>query len=239
MPLFRSRRSSDRHYRRLVRRVFGVRPHNLELYKMALIHKSASVVVAGSPPINNERLEFLGDAVLESVVSEMLFLRFPQANEGFLSQLRARMVSRSALNRLATDLGLAREVVAHSSRLLNDRNNLPGDAFEALVGALYLDKGYDRTNRVLLGKIFARDLDVDAVLSDDRDFKSRLIEWAQKNRISIEFRSRAAEDHADSRPHFVSTVLLGGQPSGHGEDRSKKEAEQLAARMACAALLER
>ena len=124
--LFRRSSSSDRLYYRLIRRIFGIVPNNVELYKLALVHRSASVTVDDGRTVNNERLEFLGDAVIEAVVSELLFIEYPEANEGFLSKLRSRMVSRETLNRVALELGLDDVIVAHPSSLVASRNNIYG-----------------------------------------------------------------------------------------------------------------
>ena len=167
--------------------MFGFLPHNIELYKLALIHKSASVMVDGQS-INNERLEFLGDAVIESVTSDYLFIEFPDRDEGFLTQVRSKMVSRQSLNRIASALGLDKHVISNAAGNTTQKH-IYGDAFEAMMGAIYLDQGYDFVNRLLINKIFARHLSLDDVLQLETDFKSRLIEWCQKNHYSIEFRT--------------------------------------------------
>ena len=227
--LFRRSSSSDRLYFGLIRRIFGIVPNNVELYKLALVHRSASVTVDDGRTVNNERLEFLGDAVIEAVVSELLFIEYPEANEGFLSKLRSRMVSRETLNRVALELGLDDVIVAHPSSLVASRNNIYGDAFEALVGALYLDRGYETTGRVLIESVFARHVDLEALEQTEKDFKSRMIEWGQKHHRNIAFRSRECADHVELTPHFESELWIDGEKAGYGDGRSKKEAEQLAA----------
>lgn len=233
LNLFRRRPPvEDRPYYQLIERIFGTTPENVELYKLALVHRSASVTVDGGKVMNNERLEFLGDAVIETVVSEMLFIEYPEANEGLLSKLRSRMVSRETLNQVALDLKLDSAIVAHPSSLVASRNNIYGDAFEALIGALYLDKGYEETNRVLINRIFPEYVDLDVLVQTERDFKSRMIEWAQKHHRTVEFVSRECPDHVELAPHFEAELLVGGVRKGYGDARSKKEAEQLAARQA-------
>lgn len=227
--LFRRPAPADRPYYELLKRIFCIVPENVELYKLALVHRSASVTIGGGRAVNNERLEFLGDAVIEAVVSELLFIEYPDANEGFLSKLRSRMVSRETLNRVALDLGLDAMIVAHPSSLVASRNNIYGDAFEALVGALYLDKGYETANRVLIDGIFSEYIDIEALEQTEKDFKSRVIEWGQKHHRPVEFRSSECADHVELAPHFETELLIGGMRMGYGDARSKKEAEQIAA----------
>ena len=160
--------------------MFGFIPNNIELYKLALIHKSASVELEDGSHVNNERLEFLGDAVIESVTSDYLFIEFPDRDEGFLTQVRSKMVSRQSLNRIASALGLDKHVISNAAGNTTQKH-IYGDAFEAMMGAIYLDQGYDFVNRLLINKIFARHLSLDDVLQLETDFKSRLIEWCQKN----------------------------------------------------------
>lgn len=227
--LFRRPAPADRPYYELLKRIFCIVPENVELYKLALVHRSAAVTIGGGRAVNNERLEFLGDAVIEAVVSELLFIEYPDANEGFLSKLRSRMVSRETLNRVALDLGLDAMIVAHPSSLVASRNNIYGDAFEALVGALYLDKGYETANRVLIDGIFSEYIDIEALEQTEKDFKSRVIEWGQKHHRPVEFRSSECADHVELAPHFETELLIGGMRMGYGDARSKKEAEQIAA----------
>ncbi|MBE6221491.1 MAG: ribonuclease III [Rikenellaceae bacterium] len=208
--------------------MFGFIPHNIELYKLALIHKSASVVLADGQHINNERLEFLGDAVLESVSSDYLFIEFPDKNEGFLTKLRSKMVSRQMLNEVAKRIGLDSYVITHSSSNLSQKH-IYGDAFEAMMGAIYLDQGYDFVNRLLINKIFVEYIKVDQLTQSETDFKSRLIEWCQKNHHAIHFDTVNDKTYSSTHPFFYSKVLIDGIEMGYGAGESKKEAEQRAA----------
>lgn len=207
--------------------MFGFIAHNIELYKLALIHKSASVVLEDGTHINNERLEYLGDAVIESVTSEYLFIEFTDKNEGFLTQLRSKMVSRQTLNEVAKRIGLDDYVITHSSNNLSQKH-IYGDAFEAMVGAIYLDQGYDFVNRLLINHIFVKYIKVDNLLVEETDFKSRLIEWCQKNHHSIHFQTANDKTYSSSHPFFYSKVLIDGIEVGYGAGDSKKEAEQRA-----------
>ncbi|KAA2647288.1 ribonuclease III, partial [Alistipes onderdonkii] len=168
--------------------MFGFIPNNIELYKLALIHKSASLVLEDGRPINNERLEFLGDAVIEAVTSDYLFIEYPDRDEGFLTQLRSKIVSRQSLNELAVKIGLDRHVISNASTSITQKH-IYGDAFEAMIGAVYLDQGYEFTNRLLINRIYFQALNLDELTESETDFKSRLIEWCQKNHLKIVFRT--------------------------------------------------
>ena len=218
----------DKAYYRMVDDMFGFVPHNIELYKLALIHKSASLILDNGQTVNNERLEFLGDAVIESVTSDYLFIEFPGRDEGFLTQLRAKIVSRQSLNGLAVRLGLDKEVISNSGASIIQKH-IHGDAFEAMMGAIYLDQGYEFVNRLLINDIYERYLNLDELTASETDYKSRLIEWCQKHRRSIAFRTEHDKGYAANHPLFYATVLIDGIEVGHGSGESKKGAEQQAA----------
>lgn len=225
---FRRHFGRDRAYYRIIDDLFGFVPHNIELYKLALVHKSASLVLDDGRPINNERLEFLGDAVIEAVTSDYLFIEYADRDEGFLTQLRSKLVSRQSLNALAVELGLDRHVISNGG-FPAAQKHIFGDAFEAMIGAIYLDQGYEFVNRLLINDIFGRLLDMDALTESENDFKSRLIEWCQKNHHRIVFRTEHDKQYASNHPMFLATVLVDGMEVGHGAGDSKKEAEQRAA----------
>ena len=225
---FRRNFGKDKAFYAAIDDMFGFIPNNIELYKLALIHKSASVVLENGQHINNERLEFLGDAVLESVSSDYLFIEFPDKNEGFLTQLRSKMVSRQTLNEVAKRIGLDDYVITHSSNNLSQKH-IYGDAFEAMMGAIYLDQGYDFVNRLLINKIFVDYIKVGSLLESETDFKSRLIEWCQKNHHTIYFATSHDKTYSSTHPFFYSKVLIDNMEVGYGAGDSKKEAEQRAA----------
>ena len=218
----------DKAYYKVVDDMFGFIPNNIELYKLALIHKSASLVLEDGRPINNERLEFLGDAVIEAVTSDYLFIEYPDRDEGFLTQLRSKIVSRQSLNELAVKIGLDRHVISNASTSITQKH-IYGDAFEAMIGAVYLDQGYEFTNRLLINRIYFQALNLDELTESETDFKSRLIEWCQKNHLKIVFRTGNDKEYSSNHPVFYSTVLVDGIEVGHGSGESKKEAEQHAA----------
>lgn len=220
--------SRDKAYYKALDEIFGVCPNNIELYKLALIHRSASLFLDDGTPINNERLEFLGDAVLESIVSDYLFIEFPEQNEGFLTKLRSRIVSRASLNKLAIRIGLDRHIITQGN-YSSQQKNLYGDALEAMVGALYLDKGYDFTNRLIINHLLNRYIDLVDMTEQETDFKSRLIEWSQKNKRALSFDTVLSPLYTQKIPHFHTSVSIDGQPTGTGEGHSKKSSEQKAA----------
>ena len=193
-----------------------------------MIHRSASLFLDDGTPINNERLEFLGDAVLESIVSDYLFIEFPEQNEGFLTKLRSRIVSRASLNKLAVRIGLDRHIITQGN-YSSQQKNLYGDALEAMVGALYLDKGYDFTNRLIINHLLNRYIDLVDMTEQETDFKSRLIEWSQKNKRALSFDTVPSPLYTQKIPHFHTSVSIDGQPTGTGEGHSKKSSEQKAA----------
>lgn len=218
----------DKAYYKMIDDMFGFIPNNIELYKLALIHKSASVVI-DNQSINNERLEFLGDAVIESVTSDYLFIEYPEHDEGRLTQLRSKIVSRQSLNSVAKKLGLDKCVISNHSATISQKH-IFGDAFEAMMGAIYLDQGYDFVNRLLINKIYPANLALDQVDETETDFKSRLIEWGQKHHHTILFKTKGIGKNATAGAHnFQSIVLIDNLEVGHGLGESKKEAEQSAA----------
>jgi ribonuclease-3 len=222
------RKPGDREYYRLVRDMFGVGARNIELYKLALMHRSASISLDDGTHLNNERLEFLGDAILDAIVSDYLFIEFPGADEGGLTRLRSKIVSRQTLNSLAEALGLDRHIIRNTGGAAAQKH-ASGDALEAMIGAMYLDRGYNRTNRVLIGNIFRRYLDSDDLVNSETDYKSRLIEWCQKSRQSVHFSTDRDEEYTSRRPLFRAVVVIDGIEVGHGVGETKKEAEQHAA----------
>ncbi len=224
---FRAHFSKDRFYYRAMNDILGVYPNNIELYKLALVHKSASIVLEDGTSINNERLEYLGDAIIEAVVSDMLYVEYPYENEGFLTQLRSKIVSRNSLNQLSERVGISKYIVAQSSASLS-KKHLNGDAFEAMMGAIYLDKGYNFVNRLLINRIIKGHLDLNAVTETETDYKSRLIEWCQKNRKNFSIHSKHGEEYTNSEPQFIAVVNISGKDYGYGIGGSKKEAEQRA-----------
>jgi ribonuclease-3 len=208
--------------------MFGIRARNIELYKLALMHRSASIELADGTHLNNERLEFLGDAVLEAIVSDFLFIEFPSDDEGGLTRLRSKIVSRTTLNELARSTGLHKHIIRHTGGS-SVQKHIGGDALEAMIGAIYLDRGYDRANRAVIKNLFRRHLDLEGVVLSETDWKSRLIEWCQKSRQSLQFSTEHDKKSTSRQPLFRSAVIIDGIEVGHGVGDTKKEAEQHAA----------
>ena len=227
---FRLRFGADKEYYRAIHNVFGICPDNIELYKLALIHRSASITLEDGRTMNNERLEFLGDAVLESIVSDYLFIEFPDKSEGFLTKLRSKIVSRSTLNNISTEIGLSRYVVLQH-HAAHSQKHLYGDAFEAMIGAIYLDKGYNFINRLVINKILKERFNIDELIQTETDFKSRIIEWAQKNHKHIRFDTEPDVSFSENMPVFKSTIVISNNAESCGGGSSKKEAEQAAAKL--------
>ena len=222
---------ADKQFISQLRKHFGIKPRNLELYKIAVIHKSASTVISQGKKVNNERLEYLGDAVLDATVTEYLFSHFPNQKEGFLTKMRSRIVSRQSLNSLAIAIGLNRLVVTQTNNPLAHKH-IFGDALEALIGALYLDKGFNATNSWVVKQLFKKHINLDELQATETDYKSRIIEWAQKHKYSLNFENFERENGKGNSPLFESQLFLNSKLMGSGFGCSKKEAEQNASLVA-------
>ncbi len=205
--------------------ILGFRPGNRKLYELAFVHKSASIKLADESLVNNERLEFLGDAILDAVVSHYLFEIYDHRDEGFLTKIRSKIVNRENLNSLAEKVGIDRLLISNVNQSITGRN-LYGNALEALIGAIYLDKGYNFTKKYLVRRVIHHHLDLKELEKTEIDFKSLVIEWAQKHKREIRFCSSDQFDEGDKLLHFFVKLLIDEQPVGSGEGLSKKEAEQ-------------
>jgi ribonuclease-3 len=214
-----------------LKEILGFYPQHRELYDLAFTHRSASVSLEDGTFVNNERLEFLGDAVLDAVVAEFLFSRYPGRNEGFLSTMRSKIVKRKQLDVLASNLGIEKFIVANASNN-NGGKHIFGNAFEALIGAIYLDKGYNNTRKFIIERILENLLNLEELEHRESDFKSRIIEWAQKNHTDLKFEIEEECTGKEHAPVFISKVFIGDKLLGQGRGPSKKEAEQNAAEQA-------
>ena len=213
--------------------ILGKYPHNLDLYREALAHRSQQYRGRNGQekPVNNERLEFLGDAVLEATVSHIVFHHFPSRREGFLTNTRSKLVQRETLNRLAARMGII-DLIHANVNSPSHNSNVGGNAFEALVGALYLDHGYQAVLAFVQKKMMdSRTLDLDDTAQKETNFKSKLLEWAQKNKLQCEFRVDD-EISRDGNSEFHTSVVIEGIVCGEGQGFSKKQAEQETARHA-------
>jgi len=228
--------SPHRKYVKTLKNLLGFVPGNLSLYRLAFRHKSVAQAVKKGVKNSNERLEFLGDAVLGSVVAEVLFKMYPYEDEGFLTELRSKIVSRNNLNALARKLGLD-SLIQYDNRMVNSTRQGPllGDAFEALIGAVYLDKGYDFTKGFLINRIIKSHIDIHTLEQTETNFKSKLIEWCQRHGKDVIFELAQNQD-GESSKLFTVQVNIDGDIMGLGKEFSKKNAEKLAAEKACEAL---
>jgi ribonuclease-3 len=195
---------------------------------LALVHKSASIRHSDGKLINNERLEYLGDSILDAIISDYLFSLFPNKDEGFLSKIRSKIVKRKQLNLLAEKFGIQHLLVSNTDNC-GEIKHIYGDAFEALIGAIYLDMGYEKTRSFILQRLIARHINLDEIINSESDYKSRIIEWAQKNHKDILFENEELYQESGKSPIFVSRVRVAYECLGEGKGSSKKEAEQNAA----------
>jgi len=220
----------DKNFKKNLRNILGFLPGKIRLYQLALVHKSASGSVFKNHQINNERLEYLGDAILDAIVAEYLYQKFPDRDEGFLTQMRSKIVNRENLNAIALKLGLPNMIV---SRVSNDNHrSIYGDALEALVGAMYLDMGYKRTQKLILERIIQNHISIVKLQETETDFKSRIIEWGQKHKKPVNFACYEEFDENVNGNVFISHLIVVDEIVGRGIGISKKDAEQNAAKQA-------
>jgi ribonuclease III len=226
---FFSKNPEERRLIRSLRYLLGFHPGNLSVYKLAFSHRSLALETANGVRLSNERLEYLGDAVLGAVVAELLFKRFPTRDEGFLTEMRSRIVSRENLKILAVKVGidelLIRDAVPGSFR------SMYGDAFEALIGAIYLDKGYTTTRKFIMNQIIRHHVDLHEIEQTEKNFKSLILNWGQKERHNVVFE---VVDEEDQKSRLIKVrLLIDDKEVSTGTDYVKKKAEQIASEIAC------
>ncbi len=218
----------EKNFSKLLKRIIGFVPRNFEPYQLALVHKSIAYPIFKDLSMNNERLEYLGDAVLDSIIAEYLYIKFPEKDEGFLTQMRSKIVNRENLNHVAIKLGIPNII---RSKLTSDNHkSIYGDALEALIGALFVDKGFCTTRKVVINRIIHNHINLNRLQESENDFKSRIIEWGQKNKKEVNF--ACFEESNDTNTLFVSHLIIVDKIVGRGIGSSKKEAEQNAAHQA-------
>ena len=217
----------DKKFASAIKRITGFYPNHLEYYKTALIHRSRSLKAKGGFLVNNERLEFLGDSVLDLLIGEYLYKKFPKKQEGYLTQCRSRIVNGENLSELTKHIGLDK-LVKTNVRTSIKGVHLYGDAFEAFLGALYLDRGFEVAGKFIYSNILPNYLDVVELEHHNHNYKSQMIEWGQKNRRNVVFDT---ELDAPGSRYFLSLVVVDGKEMGSGVGISKKEAEQHASKM--------
>ncbi len=227
---FSQKNESQRAYAKAIKQITGERPYNIRLYELAMKHTSVAEENNQGFKESNERLEYLGDAILGAVVAEYLFKRYPYKPEGFLTEIRSRIVNREALNLLAINIGLNHFVEYEGKkRTGHSHKSIFGDAIEAFIGAVYLDKGFHFCRKFIVRKIIMQHLDIDQVVENKLNFKSLIIEWSQKHNKQVTFEAVGALGESHSR-QFRIKMLVDGDMVSEGWGFSKKKAEQDAAR---------
>ncbi len=223
----------DKALSKAISNIFGYRPYNVKLYWLAMQHTSIAKINKTGLKESNERLEYLGDAILGSIVAEYLFKKYPYKDEGFLTEIRSRIVNREALNALGIKLGLNKLVEFDTNRGGRPHKSIYGNTLEAVIGALYLDIGYKRTKKIINKKIIPNYYDLDEIINQDPNFKSKIIEWAQKDNHDIRFDVEDISSGKKSIREFKAQVIINDELAGEGFGVSKKKAEQAAARKSC------
>ena len=223
--------SKEKKYYREINNLLGFYPGNIALYQTAFRHKSAASETSHGSKNSNERMEYLGDAIFGSVIAHYLFKKFPYKDEGFLTKMRSKIACREFMNKLAVKMGINQFVIYQGDK--NSKfKSINGDAFEALIGAIYLDKGYDFTSKFILERIINLHVDMDEVETTETDFKSRLINYIQKEKKSMQFDIEEELLKGHQKQYKVS-LIIDDVLVGKGLDVSKKRAEQQAAHKAC------
>lgn len=221
--------SSRKEFYLFLKDLIGFYPQNLKLYDLAFVHKSASTFDSQGNFVNNERLEYLGDAILGAIIADFLYKRFPQEDEGFLTKTRSKLVNRTFLTKLTHDMGLHVFIDANTTKNM-DKSHIYGDALEALIGAIYLDKDFMAAKYFVTKKILSQFVNLNEIEQNDMNFKSQLIEWSQKNKKELEFDTIEEFSDKTKQPKFIAVVKVENEPIGRGMGTSKKEAQQNAAR---------
>ena len=209
-------------------RMLGFYPRDIRIYEQALLHKSSSVKSDKGRLLNNERLEFLGDAILDAVVGDIVYQKFEGKREGFLTNTRSKIVSRESLNHVAEQIGLVK-LIKFNTRQSAHNSYMGGNAFEALVGAIYLDRGYEYCKYFMEHHIIGQYLNLEKLSRKEVNFKSKLIEWTQKNKVVIAFELISQTLDEFNSPVFETEILIEGIPACKGKGYSKKESQQIAA----------
>jgi ribonuclease-3 len=227
----KGKRKNDQKLITAMQNIAGISPSNIELYRLATIHSSIAQEGGNGFKESNERLEYLGDAILGAAVADYLFKKFPYKNEGFLTEIRSRLVNRESLNMLARKIGIA-NIVQYDKKNAHLQQVILGNTLEAIVGAIYLDKGYLRCKKFVVDKLINPYHDLDALVKANSNYKSKIIEWAQREGKEIRFEIVSIKKGKNHK-EFTAQVTVNGEPMGTGFGNSKKKAEQDAAFKAC------
>ncbi|MBL7870495.1 MAG: ribonuclease III [Cyclobacteriaceae bacterium] len=233
LTLSKSNSKEDKKLVTAIKTIAGFTPSNLALYKLATLHSSRAKEKNGFRE-SNERLEYLGDAILGAAVADYLFKKYPFKDEGFLTEIRSRIVNRESLNNLARKIGVS-AIVQFDNKNTQLKQVILGNALEALVGAIYLDKGYLRTKKFVIDKLIGPYFDLEVVVNSNTNHKSKIIEWAQRNGSEIRFEVTDIKKGKNNK-EFSALVVIGEQPYGLGFGYTKKKAEQDASEKTCVML---
>lgn len=220
---------SDKDFKNWIRLTTGFTPKNIAIYQQAFFHSSASMKKSGTT-VSNERLEFLGDAVLGAIIAEYLFRMYPYKDEGFLTQIRSRIVNGQSLKELALKFGFNHFLKATLTKDEKTKSSAYGDAFEAFIGAVYLDMGYNRTRTFVISKIIKLHVHVDELVNTNADYKSQLQIYCQKHKFPLEYRLVSEARHG-AHKLYVIEVHVNRKPYTRFENYSKRFAEQKAAQL--------
>jgi len=215
-----------------IKSMVGVKPLNIELYVLATSHRSVAKTNSGGIKDSNERLEFLGDAILGSVVAEYLFKKFPFKDEGVLTETRSKIVNRESLNLLAKKIGINAIISIENNRYSRSHKSIYGNTLEAVIGAVYIDRGYQFCKKFIIKKLLIPHFDLEELIDTDSNFKSIVIEWAQKESKSLNFVIDKIITKGNFK-EFTAHVIVEDEVVGEGHGSSKKRAEQAAASKAC------
>jgi len=217
--------SPEKDLAKKLKSVLGFVPDNMKLFKLAFFHKSMNNTESSERTYNNERLEYLGDSVLSTIVAEYLYKKYPGRDEGFLTKMRSKIVKRKTLNKVAEKMGIDMILTKYTQGKLS--YSMLGNAFEAMVGALYIEYGYEKTRDYIISKILMQLLDVHELENSDDNYKSQLLEWGQKEGKNISYKL-LSKYKLDKRDRFKIAVYLDGKEISSAEDYNKKSAEQIA-----------
>jgi ribonuclease-3 len=231
LKLPKGKSKNDEKLIRAVKNIAGLTPSNLELYRLATVHSSIAKENGQGFKESNERLEYLGDAILGAAVADYLFKKFPFRSEGFLTEMRSRIVNRETLNLLARKIGIG-NIVQYDQKNAHLQQVILGNTLEAIVGAIYLDKGYLRTKKFVIDKLIGPNYDLDELVNSNSNFKSKIIEWAQREGKEVRFEIlnvKKGKNHKE----FTAQVMVDNEAKGTGYGNSKKKAEQDAALKTC------
>jgi len=218
-------------------KVLGFYPNKIEYYQLAVRHKSVSIPTENGNLLSNERLEFLGDAVLNSVVTDILYRRYETQREGFLTNTRSKIVKRDSLNQLAIEIGLDKLVKVTKYVNAHTNNNIYGNALEAIMGAIYLDQGYKKCKKFVEERLIKNFLNLDSLAENEENFKSKLLEWCQKTKFELNFIVVDEILNKSNKHVFKTQLVINNRVICEATGASKKESQQNAAKL-CLQILE-